>query len=294
MFKFSFARFFFILFTGFLLFAPVAGAYLPEVGDVYQKLLRGNLLANRVILYTRSLVFDPFTNGDKKEKNADSLYTGENGEFPPKVLKEKSFTQKLYWVRGKVLMVETFDLSGKLIHLFLDEGFKPVTKSFSPERKFTTMDIISPFMPFLISGQTAIKNGLADWGISPTQVTLVQDLKKEIYYQVDGGTHQNLWVDRIFLRPVRLNTLIADKGSPLKLTLEFSNYFLHIKGKYNREAFSYPGVIDFLLDGKLFKQTVLKNLKVDPSWRFIPLSRIRKQIYQNHKVPGISLQRSEK
>lgn len=255
---------------------PIAMAYEPPLEEIIARSLRDRSYFGRAIIETESAVYDPFANTQSPGNNGKVRTLGVGAdEVVSELQEDKGFRQTIYWVRNRLLAVETFAMNGELLHFYLKEGLEPVSVNFSESRPFADIDLLNPYLPFIEDNREDWETGLDRWGLQPQTVSLVRASKGVVYFQLLESPGKSLWLDRIRFLPARINTLIEGDPSPLAITIEFTEFIL-VPGE-EEQMFAFPRTINHLLDGALFKQTTVRSLLVNPSWRSFPLTRLRKK-----------------
>ena len=256
-----------------------AGAYLPPVEEVFERILVGNRGLTRAIIRLRTIVFDPFPEVGPASSSRQGVGTaagGEGGAEPvPRELAEREFFQTVYWVRNVFLAIETSSREGKPLHFYMDENFRPVAVNLQPERPFSAWDVRLPFLPFMEDSTTDVAAALDSWGLQLTQVRLVRGSKGAIWFGLEESPEKFLIVNRENSRPLKLQTQVRGAGNTQTLTIEFNEYLQFGDRPLAAPIAVFPRTINYLLDGRLFKQTVLLRFQYMPSWNRFPLTKLR-------------------
>ena len=92
----------------------------------------------RVRLENRIEIFDPFENK-----------MGEMGKKNPKFMPERDYVQIITWKRDQVLVIETRNDEGQLMHLYYEIGDQTVQKQIDPIRFFNLNEIMPHYLRFL-------------------------------------------------------------------------------------------------------------------------------------------------
>lgn len=276
----------------------VSLAYYPSMKDLFLRITTRKQPVNRAIILTRTIVFDPlglFKAGNVEEAGAIAekapTQSGAPGTNPVKTeskpepaeltpgereIPAREFHQRIYWIRGNLLAIETLSKSGELLHFrMLDEG-RTFQAAVSKERQFSDADILPPYLPFLSAIEHQWRGGMEYWGVSPTQVTLALGEKDAILLKLEDGPDRALYLNQKWLRPEKLVTVITGNQKPQVLTIEFGKFLVFQKNSADGQETHYPARVDFLLDGLLFKQTHVLRFRANPPLRRFPLKRLRK------------------
>jgi hypothetical protein len=257
---------------GLLLVAlPVAPAraYIPSLAELYKLVAARQPAIQRAILETRTYVFDPLHRAGQPVGDA-------NPDAMPPELTAHEFHQKIYWIRNAFLGIETFSEDGTPLHFYLNEGFRAVQGDLKTGRSFSEADVVHPFLPFVAADPARWRQAVSFWGINPRSVDISRGSKGEVYYRLQEDESKALWLEPELLRPVRLRTRLegGDQGSHT-LTIEFREFMFIGSNDNDADNFYFPRTVDFLLDGKLFKQIVVLRFEADSSVQGFPITRLR-------------------
>ena len=260
-----------------------ARAYVPSLEEIYKRVAERQPAIQRAYIETRSYVFDPLGRTGKTTPDG-------NADAEPPALPERTFNQKIYWIRNTFLGIETYSEDGKLLAFYLNEGFHPVQRSLTDGRAFSEADVVHPYLPFVAVDPARWRQAIGFWGLNPSTVEITRGEKGEVLYKLSEGPDKALWLDLDLLRPVMLRTRLT--GGPhggRTLTIQFRE-FMFIGSKYsNVEDFYFPRTVDFLLDGKLFKQTVVLSFDADPNVQSFPISKLRAMAAKVQSPAPVSL-----
>ncbi|MDH5751304.1 MAG: hypothetical protein OEZ59_02655 [Deltaproteobacteria bacterium] len=252
--------------SGALTLVSTAGAYQPGFEELEQMIATPGGQLHRLVFKATTTVFNPF---EKEGGDQES-----SGEHLPVPQPEWSFSQEVFWINGRFLGVETSSLEGQPLHFFWEEGVSPVSAGLDPERVFVTEDIVPPFMPFLETSYSAWKRGMRAWGINPSRMSLVRGEKDRFMFLLSDGAEMGVWIDRHYMVPVRMETVVQGGERPWKLVIEFSDFAELVENEAARPVV-FPLTTNYLLDGRLFRQTRVQDLQVNPSTRGIPITSLR-------------------
>jgi len=261
-----------------LILAPgVVGAYVPNTQDLEDLIQALGFRLERAYIETRTEVYSPLPAPGELEGTA---------ERPPQLQPERGFIQKIYWVRQALLGIETYSATGELLHFYLSEGGNVIQASLNPQRSFALADILPPYLPFVESNPAQWRRGLTEWGISPNRVELVRGAKDILYFRLAEGPQSGLWLDRDSILPVRLDAVVQGGGDPLRLTLLFGDFAEVIEASANSATLHYPFTTNYLLNGRLFRQTRVVEFRDNPKERDLPLSALRKRAQEISAANG--------
>ena len=249
--------------------APSAQAYIPSLDEIFQLVAVRPPALQRAMLETRTYVFDPL-------HRAGQTAGDTNPDAMPPELQAREFHQKIYWIRNAFLGIETSAEDGTPLHFYLNEGFRAVQGDLASGRSFTEADVVHPYLAFVSADPARWRQAINFWGINPRKVDIVRGSKGEVYYRLLEDEDKALWLDPETLRPVRLRTrLEGGEHGGRTLTIEFREFMFIGGASSDAEDFFFPRTVDFLLDGKLFKQIVVLRFEADPSVQGFPITRLR-------------------
>jgi hypothetical protein len=252
-----------------LLGALPARAYVPSLDEIYHLVAAHPAPLQRAMLETRTYVFDPLHRVDPVGANA-------NPDAVAPELPTREYRQKIYWIRNSFLGIETYAADGTLLHFYLNEGFLPVQGNLTAGRSFSEADVVHPFLAFVAADPARWRQAVTFWGLNPKRVEIARGDKGEVYYRLAEDEQKALWLDPELLRPIKLQTRLdgGDQGGRT-LTIEFREFMFIGSSDNDAENFYFPRTVDFLLDGRLFKQIVVLHFESDPSVQGFPITKLR-------------------
>jgi len=247
--------------------APVS-AYVPAPDELFLQIGLQVPLVTRGIFETRTLVFDPTPRAADRLADAAGAIEPEPQELP-----ERGFRQRIYWMRDSLLAIETFSLTGEPLHVYLDEGVEPVSRDLGA-RHFEPMDVIHPYIPFMGGRPADWRAALAAWSINPWRVGMRPGYKLRNLYRL-GEDGAAAYLDPARLALVSLEARALNGAHPIALTLNFGEGLVFGESVKREEQLYFPRVVDFLVNGRLFKQVRVTSFRPDPPPNAFPLARLR-------------------
>ena len=216
-------------------------------------------------------VFDPFI------KNADA-------EIPtrPIELPARSFKQLIHWQDGKVLVVETQDDQGGLLHFYYENEADLLSLSLNDNRSFLTADILPRQLRFRSRYEEKRSRALQELGI----------VSKEVAYHIRDDNHVFLRIGNLesghyaLLNPKTYelsslhNKIWQEDGSSLDLTIVFKKY-----ETYRWQT--YAKVTEYYLDKRLFKRMTVSKIR---TLSRLPLKKLKKQAFNLRRSNTATLQ----
>jgi len=243
-----------ILFT----LSNYAAAYYPVSWDDLMYQMKKRMSWQVARMETVVQVFDPFI------KNAE-------GKSPkrPIELPARSFKQLIHWQDGKVLVVETFDEQGGLLHFYYENKADLLSISLNDNRSFSTADILPRQLRFRSRYDENRSRALEEIGI----------VSKEVAYHIRADDHVFLRIGNLesghyaLLNPKTYelsslhNRIWQEDGSSVDLIIFFKKY-----EAYRRQT--YAKVTEYYFDNRLFKRMTVSNIR---TMSRLPLEKLKKQ-----------------
>jgi len=228
--------------------SQVARAYVPSLREVYALLDARPELGVGVYVESVSYVY-PLESAELA--GGDSI-----SEVTPEAAADRSFRQLVYWAPRGTLAMLTHGLDGEVLSHYLDEGVTPVWGNAKEERRFTPQDLLPVYMPFIWDGAQRWREGMAQWGIYPDRVELVRGSKDRLLYRLTGANRGAVYLEPDLMRVVAVEIQLEGSGRNELLRVEFMEFYREEIGRGEQSfEISYPRVINYLLDGRLFRQT---------------------------------------
>ena len=190
-------------------------------------------------------VYDPFIKNNK-------------GEAPkhPIELPARSFKQLIHWKDGEVLVVETHNEQGELLHFYYENKAELLSLSLNDNRSFSTEDILPRQLRFRSRYEDKRSRALQELGI----------VSKEVAYHIRDDNHVFLRIGDLESRHYALlnpktyelsslhNRLWQEDRNSLDLTIVFKKYVTY-------RWQTYPKVTEYYLDKRLYKRMTVTNIR---------------------------------
>lgn len=158
---------------------------------------------------------------------------------------EKSYLQKMMWVRDENLLIETLDLEFNPLHVFIYETeSSQFSKNLQTDRLFTINDATFPHFLFYTKHISVLKEELFSLGVSTSYVKIKQKNFQNVYQL--GTETENILVDSNNFKVLEINRQIQISGRYYPSKIVFSQWHK----KKNR----IPGLTQFYIDSRLFKE----------------------------------------
>ena len=198
----------------------------------------------RIRLENRVEVFDPFKS---------SLPPSE--KWISKPLPERSYVQIIHWKRDQVLVIETRDDEGRLLHLYYENKDQSIVQQIDPIRIFNLNDVMPHFLRFLSKKSKTREKALREFNIEDFLVSQTWH-GNQIYYQIgiQGSDHYALIDPKTFLLRSLHSSIHQVNGRKWKVKVQFSQF-----KNFQRQKF--PQITEYYLDGKLFKRVRMVKAK---------------------------------
>ena len=198
----------------------------------------------RIRLENRVEVFDPF-----------DTRLPPSGKLIPKLMPERSYVQIIHWKRDQVLVIETRDDEGRLMHLYYEYQEQSLEKHIDPIRYFNLNEVMPHFLRFLAKKPENREKALREFNIEDFLVSQTWH-ENQIHYQIgiQGSDHYALIDPKTFLLQSLHSSIYRADGTKWKLKVQFSQF-----KNFQRQKF--PQLTEYFLDGKLFKRVSLVKAK---------------------------------
>lgn len=286
------------LLCALVLLPSTGGAFVPDEEQLWAFVRVGRPQITALIVETRNRVFDPAATATADQVTEFSAGESTAGmDTVPVEVPSRAFRQRIYWQAPAFLAVETLAEDGTLLHFYMEEGSEPISVSRDETRPFSLLDVWPAYLPFAGADPQAWRRGAMLWGLAPHDITLVHTSKERIIYQLaapGAALGDGLWIQRDPLRLVRFSVRVpasgmtgsgksgdpkTGSGAETTLTLEFGNFFLDdsVTLEGSDTPVYYPATSNYLLNGKLIRQTSTVSLQVNPTARDFPLNRLHQQ-----------------
>ncbi|HIM44122.1 MAG TPA: hypothetical protein EYI92_02770, partial [Deltaproteobacteria bacterium] len=216
-------------------------------------------------------VFDPFA------KNADGEFSKNPVELPA-----RSFKQVIHWKDGEILIVETQDEQGQLLHFYYENKDELLSISLNDNRTLETEDILPHQLRFRSRYEDDRSRALEETGI----------IYKAIAYHISDDNHVFLRIGDFesghfaLLNPKTYdlisihNRLWLEDENWLELKIVFKNY-----ETYRWQT--YAKVTEYFLDNRLFKRTTVSKIR---TLSRLPIKELQEQAWKLRRLQTATLQ----
>ncbi len=219
----------------FLLIGAPAQGKLPEPETLLSKILESYQHVYQFNLKIKVRVYDPEAFHLLEESIEGNV---------PYIVKDKTYTQNLIFMRDEYQLIETKDLSDNLLHLYFKEGERVESVIIDEKRSFHPEDVVFPHSIFFTKFTSLLKSGLLNYGIPPLEVKLV---KHDFRYLYQLGTdEENVKVDQDNFRVLEANRIINIRGRDYGIKISFQNWDQHKK--------RIPRLTQYFINSRLFKE----------------------------------------
>ena len=175
--------------------------------------------------------------------------TGNNISY---VLTDRAYTQNVIFMRDEYLLIETKDLAGTLLHLYIKEGGKVFNMNIDKDRKFHTEDVIYPYAVFFTKFISVLKTGLSELGITLLDVRLKRYDNRYVYQL--GTEEENVKVSQDDFRVLEANRTIRIRGEIHHLKTTFQ--------KWDQAKKRIPRLLRYYIDNRLLKEVWLTKVNI--------------------------------
>ena len=233
-----------------------AFAYYPLSWDDLLYQMESRMSWKRLKMETVVQVFDPFAGT-------------EGNDLPehPVEIHARGYKQMIHWKDGEVLVVETYNMNGQLLHLYYEFKKDLMSVSLNDKRTFETEDIMPIQLRFRSKFGRIRSKALQEVGI----------VSKEVAYHVREDNHVFLRIGNLesghfaLLNPKTYdlsavhNRIWKPNGSWLDLKIIFKKY-----ETYRWQT--YPKVTEYFLKDQLFKRVSVSSVRTISR---LPIKRLK-------------------
>ncbi len=118
----------------------------------------------------------------------------------------------------------------------------------------------------------------------PQRAVFDRTPKGFLTYGLQEAPGKTVWLDSAQYLPLRLETNALGGDGSSSLTIEFGPYVVFGDQTEERRNLAFPQSVVFLLNGRLFKRTVLRDVDLEASLKNFPLARLREQAQRYRSV----------
>ncbi len=215
-----------------------------ESDSILMQVLENNQYVTAFYIEARVSIFDPeafFPLDEKSEQN-----------FVPYEISEKSFNQRIVFIRDEFLALETIDDEENTLHIYTKEiGGRHFSHNFTRDRVFTDEDVMLPDIIFYTKHATLMKAGLYEMGIAPMDVKIEHERYNDVYQL--GQDDENIKVDPDGFKILEINRQIQILGRYYPLNIKFLNW--------DSVSKRIPQRTQMYINNRLFKEINISHLK---------------------------------
>lgn len=222
----------------------VAKAAVMEPESVFLKILESNKHVYQFYMEVDVGVFDPEAFSPLDEDTDTGLI--------PYEISEKSYQQRIIFVRDELIAIETVDENENVLHVYIKEvGGSDFSMNFVEERVFDTEDVVFPYITFYTKHTSLVKSGLHHLGIDTTTNTIG---KRKYHTIFDLGSNDgHLHVDPNTFRVLELTYQLQYQGRYYPISIEFSDW--------DKKKKVIPETTKFYLNSRLMKEIRITNMR---------------------------------
>ena len=238
--------------------AKPAAAFYPLTWDDLMFQMEKRMSWRKAKMETIVQVFDPFTKDSEGNSPKNSV------ELPA-----RGFKQVIHWKDGEILVVETLDEQGQLLHFYYENREDFLSISLNDNRTLETEDILPRHLRFRSRFEDDRSRALEETGI----------IYKSISYHINNKNHVFLRIGDVesghfaLLNPKTYdlisihNRLWLENENWLELKIVFKNY-----ETYRWQT--YPKVTEYFLDNRLFKRVKISKIQ---TLSRLPIKKLQEQ-----------------
>ncbi len=227
-----------------LICSGTSHAKLIEPESLLLQILESNRKVGQCNLAVRVSVFDPEEFAPLDEDIEDN--------WIPYELADKSYLQKVIWRRDEFLYIETTDLLGDPLHIYVWEfGGKEFSRNLQLSRLFQTEDVLLPYLIFFTKHLPVIKRSLNTMGIAPFSVQLEQRKSQNVYLL--GLGDEKLLVDPDTFQVLEIHRSLQIWGRNYSRVARFFNWD-SVKQRI-------PMATQMYINGRLYKEIHVEEIR---------------------------------
>jgi len=225
---------------------------------------------DQVFFATTVQVYDPF-----------ALQKATSPDQEPHKISELGYQQNIYWKVNELLVVETLNNEGELLHFYYESNGDVVSVATQKERLFLKMDILLHYFRFIVSRKEDWEKSLREVHIHGKEISLHHDNHYNIFYRVG--------------EPQADHFALIDKESFLLKALQYSlrsgenKHLIRIvfQEMISYKKLEYPQQTDYFLDDRLFKRVIISFMQHPEK---LPLDILRQKAVKWSQTHFASLQ----
>ncbi|MBU2514459.1 hypothetical protein KJ966_24255 [bacterium] len=170
----------------------------------------------------------------------------------PYEISEKSYKQKICFVRDEFLSIETVDLNGKALHIYMLEiGGNKFSTNLSDQREFSDEDVLFPTIMLYTKHLSLFKKSIYRYSIIPAslEISSQNDL---VFYKIGSG-NSFMKVDPDSFHIFELLYQVQIRGRYFPLVVSFLDWDLQRK--------VIPETTRFYIKSRLYKETRISSIQ---------------------------------
>ncbi len=232
--------------------------------------LRKSQQWDQVFFTTTVQVYDPF-----------ALQKATSPDQEPDKVSALGYQQNIYWKINELLVVETFNDEGELLHFYYESNGDVVNVATQQERLFLKTDILFDYFRFIVSRKEDWEKALQEVHIDGKEISLHHNNDYNILYRVGDlqSDHFALIDKENFLLKALQYSLQSGENRHL-IRIVFQELIPDQK-------LEYPKQTDYFLDDRLFKRVIINSMQHPEK---LPLDILRQKAVKWSQTHFASLQ----
>ena len=253
------------------LFAAPAEAFFPLTWDDLMFQMEKRMSWRKAKMETIVQVFDPFST------NADGEFSKNATELPA-----RGFKQVIYWKDGEILVVETLDEQGQLLHFYYEYKDDLLSISLNDNRTLEIEDILPRQLRFRSRYENDRSRALKETGIIYKSIAYHISKNNRVFLRIGDleSGHFALLNPKTYDLISIHNRLWVENGNWLELKIIFKKY-----ETYRWQT--YPKVTEYFLDNRLFKRVRVSKIR---TLSRLPIKKLQEQARKFRQVQTATLQ----
>ncbi|MGK0290856.1 MAG: hypothetical protein ACI86H_002319, partial [bacterium] len=245
----SLCRFLILCFLICFTLPNIVLARLMGVEELLSKVLEANKSIRYFVIHVNVKVYNPEAKISLTEENKDKL--------TPYEVPQKSFQQKIVWIRDKFLGIETQSKKGNPLHIYIEYGEIKLSKNLTKDRFFVDDDIYFPANFFYSKKIENIYTHLNELGVDFSALKLTKQSFR-VFYQI-GRESNYILINPTQFRVEAIQQKIHIKGRSYQYKMVF--------GGWKKKKSNLPKRILFFIKNRLIKELEITKVKTRRVYR---------------------------
>ncbi|MBF0279034.1 MAG: hypothetical protein HQM13_14635 [SAR324 cluster bacterium] len=178
------------------------------------------------------------------------------------------YQQNIYWKAGELLVVETSNDLGELLHFYYESGGDVISVASQSKRIFSKMDILPHYFRFIVNRKEEWEKALQEVYVQGKEISLHHHRDFNVLYKVgDSQSEHFALIDSESFLLKELQHTIQGDGKKYLIRIVFQTMTEY-------KELQYPKNTEYFLDDRLFKRVFIKSIDSPAK---IPLDSLRQK-----------------